>query len=174
MSIFLLFYYYYAAHACLPVEWNSEEEGSLGRREEGRALWWGFLKFPCLKPKTTSLHAWLHKTKFRVRGLIHDSCGLNMSRHACLSTWMLTIWHKKTIRALVFHFFDFFEFLCPFESWSNPRFDPYLNKLKTWKWKGNLGSFLVTLKLSFWEVFEISMFENPKPLLFMLDFIRYS
>jgi hypothetical protein len=24
---------------CLPVEWNSEEEGSLGRREEGRALW---------------------------------------------------------------------------------------------------------------------------------------
>jgi hypothetical protein len=31
-------------------------------------------------------------------------------------------------------FFYFFEFLCPFESWSNPRFDQDLNKLKTWKW----------------------------------------
>ena len=36
-TTFLLLHY--AAHGCLPVEWNSEEEGSLGRREEGRALW---------------------------------------------------------------------------------------------------------------------------------------
>jgi hypothetical protein len=48
--------------------------------------WKGFLKFPCLKPKTTSLHAWLHKTEFRVRGShIHVFFGLNMSR-PCIST----------------------------------------------------------------------------------------
>jgi hypothetical protein len=32
-----------------------------------------------------------------------------------------------------FFFFDFFEFLGPFESWSNPRFDQDLNKFKTCK-----------------------------------------
>src|SRR5215204_450000 len=32
-----------------------------------------FLKFPCLKPKTTSLHAWLRKIEFRVWGrYVHD------------------------------------------------------------------------------------------------------
>jgi hypothetical protein len=30
----------------------------------------------------------------------------------------------------VFFFDFFFEFLCPFESWSNPLFDQDLNKLK--------------------------------------------
>ena len=52
------------------------------------------------------------------------------------------------------------QFLYPFESWSNPKFDQDLNKFKTWKWKGMHGSFLVTIKWSFWEVFEISMFET--------------
>ena len=32
---------------------------------------------------------------------------------------------------LWFSFFDFFECLCPFESWSNPRFDQDLSKFKT-------------------------------------------
>jgi hypothetical protein len=32
--------------------------------------------------------------------------------------------------------------------------------LKTWKWKRKSGSFLVTLKWSFWVVFEISMFKT--------------
>jgi hypothetical protein len=63
---------------------------------------------------------------------------------------------------LVFHFSDFFEFCAhPFVSSSNPRFDQdNLNKFKTWKCKGKHVSFLVTLKWSFWEVFEISMFET--------------
>ena len=43
--------------------------------------------------------------------MIHDISALNMSR-PCLSTWMLTIWHKKAIYiymcALVFHFFWIF------------------------------------------------------------------
>ena len=53
-----------------------------------------YLKFPCLKPKTNSLHDWLHKTEFRVRGrYTHDFSGLNMSR-PCLSTWVFTIWHN--------------------------------------------------------------------------------
>ena len=75
---------------------------------------------------------------------------------------------------MVFHFFDFFfEFLCPFESWSNPRFDKDLNKFETWKWKSKLGSFLVTTKWSFWVGFWNFHVWNPKPLLlFMLDFIR--
>ena len=77
---------------------------------------------------------------------------------------------------MVFHSLDFLsEFLCPFESWSNPRFDQDLNKFKTWKWKGKHRSFLVALKWSwilggFWN-FHVW---NPKPLLFMLDFIRRS
>ena len=90
----------------------------------------------------------------------HDLSSLNMSR-PCLSTWMLTTWHKKTIY-FGFSFFWFFLIFCRFESWSNPRFDQDLNKFKTWKWKGKPGSFLVTPKWSFWEVFEISMFETPK------------
>jgi hypothetical protein len=63
---------------------------------------------------------------------------------------------------LVFHFSDFFEHCAhPFVSSWNPRFDQAnLNKFKTWKWKGKHVTFSVTLKWSFWEVFEISMFET--------------
>jgi hypothetical protein len=39
--------------------------------------------------------------------MIHDISALNMSR-PCLSTWMLTIWHKKAIYVLWFLFFLFF------------------------------------------------------------------
>jgi len=55
--------------------------------------------------------------------MIHDISALNMSR-PCLSTWMLTIWHKKAIYVFWFSIFlNFSEFLLPFESWSIPRFD---------------------------------------------------
>ena len=72
----------------------------------------------------------------------------------------LTIWHKKTI-CFGFSFSWFFSILMPIWILSNPRFDQdNLNKLKTWIWKGEHVSFLVTLKCSFREVFEISMFET--------------
>ena len=62
---------------------------------------------------------------------------------------------------LLFFILLFFWILCPFESWSNPRFDQDLNKYKIWKRKGKPGSFLVTLKWSsFWDVLEIFMFET--------------
>jgi hypothetical protein len=32
---------------------------------------------------------------------------------------------------IVFYFFDFFKIVCPFESWSNPRFEHGLNKFKS-------------------------------------------
>jgi hypothetical protein len=68
-------------------------------------------------------------------------------------------------------FFEFYAHI--FESWSNPRFNQDLNKFKTWKLKGKHVSFLVTLKWSFWDVLEISMFETQNDFdLFMLDFIR--
>ncbi len=66
----------------------------------------------------------------------------------------------RKLCALVFHFLIFLNFLCRFESWSNPRFDQDLNKYRTWKWKEKPVSFLVTPKWSFWEVFEFSMFET--------------
>ena len=69
----------------------------------------------------------------------------------------------------------FFSILMPIWILSNPRFDDQdnLNKLKTRKWKGKHGSFLVNLKWSFWDVLEISMFETQNDFdLFMLDFIR--
>jgi hypothetical protein len=123
----------------------------------------GFLKFPCLKPKTLLfMHAWLHKTEFRVRGrYIHDFlvwiCLDLVYQLECL----LYIWHKNAM-SFVFSFswFFFWFFMPIWIFWSNPRFDQYLNKFKTRKWKGNHGSFLVTLKWSFWDVLEISMFET--------------
>ena len=78
---------------------------------------WDVLKFPCLKPKTTSLHDWHHKTEFRVRGrYIHDFlvwiCLDLVYQLECL----LYIWHKNAM-SFVFSFFWFFpEILCPFES----------------------------------------------------------
>ena len=68
----------------------------------------------------------------------------------------------------------FFEFLCPFESWSNPMFDHDLYKFKTWIWKIKHVSFVVTPK---WSSILRRFLKFPclKPknhvLLFMLDFI---
>ena len=74
------------------------------------------------------MHAWLHKTEFRVRGRYM----IFLLVWICLDlvyqfNWMLTIWHEQTLVLI---------FLYPFESSSNPRFvDEDLNKLKTWIWK---------------------------------------
>ena len=120
----------------------------------------GFWNFHVWNPKTTSLHAWLHKTEFRVRGrymiCLIWIC-LDLVYHLLNAYYICDI---RRLCAFVFHFSDFFKFWCPFESWSNPRIDQDLKKFKTWKWKGKHVSFLVTLKWSFWEVFEISMFET--------------
>ena len=52
---------------------------------------------------------------------------------------------RSDIRRLcAFVFYFIFIFLCPFVSWSNPRFDQDLNKFKTWKWKGKHVSFLIS------------------------------
>ena len=78
-----------------------------------------FLKFPCLKSKTTSLLAWLHKTKFRARGrnmiFLVWICLDLVYELECLRT----IWHKK---AICFGFSFFWNFMPIFESWSNPRY----------------------------------------------------
>jgi hypothetical protein len=88
--------------------------------------------FETQNPSSLHMFDFIRQSLARVRGryiwYIHDISALNMSRdRPCLSTWMLTIWHKIKaiyICALVFHFFlNFSEFLLPFESWSNPRFD---------------------------------------------------
>ena len=75
---------------------------------------------------------------------------------------------------LVFHFF--FEFYAHIlESWSNPRFDKDLNTFKTWKRKGKLVSLLIShSNMKFLGGFWNFHVWNPKPLLFMLDFIRQS
>ena len=85
--------------------------------------------------------------------------------------WMLTIWHKKTM-CIGFSFF--FWILCPFESWSNPRFDHDLNKFKTWIWKIKHISFLFTPKWSSWEGFWNFHVWNQKPLLFMHAWLHKS
>ena len=95
---------------------------------------WGFW-LKRLKPKTTSLHARLHKTEFRVRG-----------RYMICLVWIcLNLVYQLECLITI------------------------------WKWKGKHGSFLVShskMKLlgGFWN-FHIW---NPKPLLFMLDYIRQS
>ena len=61
-----------------------------------------------------------------------------------------------------FIFWFFFDFLYPFESWSNHRFDQDLNMFKIWKWKAKPASFLVTPKWSFWEGFWNFHDWNPK------------
>jgi hypothetical protein len=69
------------------------------------------LKFPCLKPKTTSLHAWLHKTEFRVRG-----------RYIIFLVWICLdlvyqleclLYDIRRLYALVFHFLIFFWIFMP-------------------------------------------------------------
>ena len=105
--------------------------------------WEGFWNFHVWNQKPLLfMHVWLHKTEFRVRGRYMIFLVWICVDLVYQLNWMLTIWHKKT---LVFKFF--FEFLCPFESWSNPRFDQDLNKFKSWIWKIKHLSFLVTPKL---------------------------
>ena len=82
-----------------------------------------------------------------------------MSR-PCLSTLMLTIRHKKTISFVFSFFLIFFQYWCPFESCQILGLTNIQNKFKTWKWKGKHVSFLVTLKWSFLDVLEISIFET--------------
>ena len=130
--------------------------------------------------RTWNFHVWnLKPLIFMLDFVIRQSLGvlggrymiclasLNMSR-PCLSTLMLTIWHIRRLCALWFFIFRFFYFM---PIWILVD----LNKFKTWKWKGKHRSFLVALKWSwilggFWN-FHVW---NPKPLLFMLDFIRHS
>ena len=61
----------------------------------------------------------------------------------CLSTWMLTIWHKKTM-CFCFSFFYFFKNFMHIWFWSNPRFNQDLNKFQAWKWKRKPRSFLIS------------------------------
>ena len=122
----------------------------------------GFWNFHVSNPKphfsASCLTSYIIKTKFRVRGYMICLVWICLDLVYQLECLLYDI---RKLCALVFLFSDFFlEFWCTFESWSNPRFDQDLNKFKTWKWKGKAGSFLVTLKWSFWEVFEISMFET--------------
>ena len=90
---------------------------------------------------------------------------------------LLYIWHKKIDYVHWFFILLFFLFLCPFESWSNPRFDHDLIKFKTWIWKIKHVSFVVTPK---WSSILRGFLKFPclKPknhiLIFMLDFIRQS
>ncbi len=120
---------------------------------------WGFWNF----------HVWNPKRLLVVLDFIRQSLGLR-GRYMIFLVWICLdlvyqleclLYDIRRLCALVFHFFWFiFKFLCLFESWSNPKFDQDLNKFKTWKWKGKPGSFLVTLKWSFWKVLEIFMFET--------------
>jgi hypothetical protein len=116
----------------------------------------GFLNFHVWNPKPLLLMLdFIRQSLGLGAKYIHDFSCLNMSR-LCLSTWMLTIWHQKTMCLVLI----FLNLLCPFESWSNPRFDQDLNQFKTWKWKWKPGFFLVTPKWSFWEFFQFPMFET--------------
>ena len=72
---------------------------------------WGFMKFPCLKSKTTSLRAWLHKTKFRARG-----------RYMIFLVWICLdlvyqleclLYDIRRLFSLVFFFLTFFSILMP-------------------------------------------------------------
>ena len=130
-----------------------------------------------------NFHLWNPKPLLFMLDFIRQCLGLG-GRYMIFLVWICLdlvyqleclLYDIRRLCALVFYFFwFFFEFLCPFESWSNPRFDQDLNKFKTWKWKSKPGSFLVTPKWSFWEVYWNFHVWNPKPLLFMLDFIRQS
>jgi len=91
----------------------------------------------------------------------------------CLSTWICLLYDIRRLCTLVFNFSDFFNFLRIWIiSWSNPRFHQDLDKFNTWKWVSKHGSFLVTLKWSFWDVLEISMFETQNHFSSWLTSIR--
>ena len=81
---------------------------------------------------------------------------LNVCR-PCLSTWIISTWHYKTV--LDYIFLIFFE--CLMHIWISvkPNYDQHLNNFETWKWKTKSGSFLVTPKWSFYEVLENFMFQ---------------
>ena len=117
-----------------------------------------------------NFHVWNPKPLLFMLDFIRRSLGVRGYRYMICLVWIcldlvyqlnwLTIWHKKTI-CFGFSFSWFFSILMPIWILSNPRFDrDNLNKLKTWIWKGKHVSFFVTLKWSFWEVFQISMFET--------------
>ena len=61
-------------------------------------------------------------------------------------------------------FLIFFEFCMLISNLVKPNFDQHLNKFQTWKWKTKPGSFLVTPKWSFCEVFESFKFNTQNHL----------
>ena len=60
---------------------------------------------------------------------------------------------------MIYLFLNVFEFIMLISNSVKPKFDQYLNKLLTWKLKTKHGSFLVTPKWSFCEVFENFMLQ---------------
>ena len=121
--------------------------------------------------RTWNFHVWNPKPILFMIDFIRQSLGLGVDIHMIFLVWICMdlvyqlqclLYEIQKLFALVFIFSDFFSILMPIWILSNPRFDDQdnLNKFKTWKWKGKHVSFLVTLKWSFWEVFEISMFET--------------
>jgi len=83
--------------------------------------------------------------------MIHDISALNMSRdRPCLSTWMLTIWHKiKAIYIYVLWFFIFFWIFLNFYSHLNLGQILGLTKVKTSLKHGNE-------KVSIWIILSLS------------------
>ena len=59
----------------------------------------------------------------------------------------------------IIFFLMFFEIFMLILKSVKPKFDQYLNKFKTWKWKNKPGSFLVTPKWSFGEFLENFMLQ---------------
>ena len=132
--------------------------------------------FETQNPSSLHMFDFIRQSLARVRGryiwYIHDISALNMSRdRPCLSTWMLTIWHKIKaiyICALVFHFFWIF---LNFYSHLNLGQILGLTKVKTSLKHGNE-------KVSIWIILSLSKMKllggfwsfhvwNPKSLLFI-------
>ena len=102
-----------------------------------------------------NFHVWNPKILLFMLDFIRQSLGLG-GRYMIFLVWICLdlvyqleclLYDIRWLCALVFHFFDFFEVLCPFESWSNPRFDQDLNIFNTWKCKGKPESFLSHSKM---------------------------
>ena len=131
-----------------------------------------------------NFHVWNTKPLLFMLDFIRQSLGVGGRYMICL-VWicldlvyqlecLLYIYVTWEYYVLWFSFFSFFLFWCTFESLSNPRFDQDLNKYKTWKWKGEACILLSHSKMKFLGCSWNFHVWNPKPLLFMLDFIRYS
>ena len=121
-----------------------------------------FWFFSCSKLHTTCLHPWLHATRFITFESFHEYLA---SMYVDL-VYQLESLVYDIIRlcAQVFPFFWFIlNFLCSFQISVKPNFDQHSNKFKTWKWKSKPGSFLVTPKWNFGEVFKISMLQIQNP-----------